>query len=440
MLWTYRGKFLLFDWVFSGESLPDNFYVALVTADNVPTVDTNTLSELTEIADGNGYTEGGYELTPGTPDFDIIIEDDVNNLARIQIKDILWTATGGTIPASGNGARYVVLTDDSESSAAALGDRQIIAVWDMVTDRVATNGFPISITNLELRTVGLGGAVGTDSITEGEDAAPEEDNNWAGDESVPELIPPVAVWKFESGALGTDSIGNNTLTYLDVPGVWRPPVADTVNFKEGEASSYHDAWGAYDPPTVPYVISLAPYKITNGSLDVGFPLKSGDTTKKISICFWIKPLTFCKGPDETEYYYDEWFKKSKSGARSFQITAASDDEGTTYKVRLEVSATGSSFTATYTHSSVLTEGRWYHIAITFEPGDYRIRIWDDTAQAILGTDATGIAIETFVGTADLYIGGQSLSLDGNFDEIVVFDRILTVTEIDAIRTKTYPPT
>jgi len=172
MLWTNRGKFLLFDWVFGGEPLPDNFYVMLITADNVPTADTNTLSELTEIADGNGYTEGGYELTPGTPDFDVIIEDDVNNLARIQIKDILWTATGGTIPASGNGARYVVLTDDSESSSAALGDRQIIAVWDMVTDRVAIDGFPISLTNLELRTVGLGGAVSTDSITEGEDAAP----------------------------------------------------------------------------------------------------------------------------------------------------------------------------------------------------------------------------------------------------------------------------
>ena len=168
MLWTNKGKFLLLDWVFGGEPLPDNFYVALVTADNVPTVDTNTLSELTEIADGNGYTEGGYELTPGTPDFDVIIEDDDNNLAYIQIKDILWTAAGGNIPASGNGARYVVLTDDSESSAAALGDRQIIAVWDMVTDRVATNGFPISLTNLELRTVDLG----TDSITEGEDAAP----------------------------------------------------------------------------------------------------------------------------------------------------------------------------------------------------------------------------------------------------------------------------
>ena len=151
MLWTNRGKFLMLDWVFGGETLPSSYFVALVTADVVPTVDTNTLGQLTEIADGNGYTEGGYEIWPGdsTDRFDVYTEDDTNNRASVQIKDLIWTATGGTIPDSGDGARYAVLTDDN----AVVASRQIIAVWDLVSDRTATVGHVISLEDCELRLV-----------------------------------------------------------------------------------------------------------------------------------------------------------------------------------------------------------------------------------------------------------------------------------------------
>ena len=155
MLWTNRGKFLMFDWVFGGEPLPDSFYVALVTVDDVPTVDTNTLDELTEIAAGNGYTEGGYELPLGVsaPSFDVISEDDENDRAIAQVKDLVWTASGGTIPPTGNGARYAVLTDSTGESGETIGDRQVIAVWDMITDREATDGFSLTLKDCELRAV-----------------------------------------------------------------------------------------------------------------------------------------------------------------------------------------------------------------------------------------------------------------------------------------------
>ena len=155
MLWTNRGKFLALDWIFGGEALPDYFYVALVTVDNVPTVDTNTLGQLTEIADGNGYDEGGYELDPSASgvDFDVFTEDDTNDRAICQIKDLVWTASGGSIPDSGNGARYAVLTDGTGESGETIGDRQVIAVWDLVTDREATDGFVITLEDCELRAI-----------------------------------------------------------------------------------------------------------------------------------------------------------------------------------------------------------------------------------------------------------------------------------------------
>ena len=144
---TNRGVYLLYNYVFRRATMPTNFYVALCTSATQPTVDTNTLSELTEIAAGNGYTTGGYQLTPNATDFDVLTEDDTSNLAKIQVKDVAWTASGGTLPASGNGARWAVLTDDN----ATVGSRQVFAWWDLVSDRSVSSGQPLTLQDGELR-------------------------------------------------------------------------------------------------------------------------------------------------------------------------------------------------------------------------------------------------------------------------------------------------
>ena len=148
-MWTNRGKFLLLAWSFPRVAMPTNLYVALVTDAVAPTADINTLGELTEIADGNGYTEGGFELTPNDTDFDTTTEDDAGDKAFVQVKDIAWTASGGSIPDSGDDARYAVLTDDN----VVVGSRQVIAAWDLVSGRSATDGHAITLEDCELRTV-----------------------------------------------------------------------------------------------------------------------------------------------------------------------------------------------------------------------------------------------------------------------------------------------
>jgi len=145
--WTNRGKYKALDWIFRNATEVTNFYVALVTSATAPTADTNTLGELTEIAAGNGYTTGGYQLTPGATDFDVINEDDTNDLGKIQIKDIVWTASGGSIPASGNGARYAVLTDDN----ATVGSRLVLGYWNLVSDRTVSSGQSLTLQDCELR-------------------------------------------------------------------------------------------------------------------------------------------------------------------------------------------------------------------------------------------------------------------------------------------------
>jgi hypothetical protein len=137
---TYRGEY-------NGGALPTNFYVALCTSAVAPTQDTNVLDDLTQIATGTGYADGGYSLTPGSTDFDVIAEDDGSDFGSIQIKDIVWTASGGSIPNSGDGARYAVLTND----VGAASGREILAYWDLSSDRQVSDGQTLTLQNCELR-------------------------------------------------------------------------------------------------------------------------------------------------------------------------------------------------------------------------------------------------------------------------------------------------
>lgn len=146
--WTNRGKYTLLRYYFLRlGTLPTNFYVALFTSAATPTADTNTFSELTEIAAGNGYTSGGYSLTPGATDFDTMTEDDSGDLAKTLVKDVVWTASGGSLPASGSGASWACLTDDNGT----MGSRIIFAYFDLVSARTVSVGQPLTLQDIELR-------------------------------------------------------------------------------------------------------------------------------------------------------------------------------------------------------------------------------------------------------------------------------------------------
>lgn len=133
---TNKGAYKILDWSLRQETMETNLYLALITNDNVPTVDTNTFSELTEIAAGNGYTSGGYQLTPNSTDFDVWTEDDGADKGYLQLKDIVWTASGGSIPDSGTGAYYAVLLDDNGTVSL----REVYAWFELT-------GAPISVSN-----------------------------------------------------------------------------------------------------------------------------------------------------------------------------------------------------------------------------------------------------------------------------------------------------
>lgn len=145
--WTNKLKYKILGWAFRGETIPTNFYVALFTSATAPTADINTKSELTEVASGNGYTTGGIQLSKNSTDFDVWTEDDTNDRGLIQIKDLVWTASGGNLPGSGDGARYACKTDDN----ATQGSREVYAYWDLSSDRVVSDGQTLTLQDCEIR-------------------------------------------------------------------------------------------------------------------------------------------------------------------------------------------------------------------------------------------------------------------------------------------------
>lgn len=113
---TNRGKFAILATYFraDGTQSPGAFSARL-TKTTAPTADINLFSELTEIAAGNGYSAGGIALARNATDFDVITEDDVNDRALIQTKDLVWNASGGPIPSDSVGAEDLVICDDEVS-------------------------------------------------------------------------------------------------------------------------------------------------------------------------------------------------------------------------------------------------------------------------------------------------------------------------------------
>lgn len=144
---TNRGKMRFIQHYFGNINTPAVFYVHLITPATAPTAGVNTLGQLTQMTGGNGYTSFGQTATRNTTDFDTFTEQDNNTLALTQLKNIAWTATGGTIPSAGSGARYAVLCLDNTST---VNLRDVLVYWDLTSERTVSNGQTITLQNLQI--------------------------------------------------------------------------------------------------------------------------------------------------------------------------------------------------------------------------------------------------------------------------------------------------
>jgi hypothetical protein len=145
---TNRGKNNILATSFRATAISgSSFNGALYTSATTPDADDNVHTDLTQIATGNGYSDGGAAIARDATDWDVLTEDDTNDRALVQLKDIVFTASGGSIPASGDGARYFGLLDNN----ATVNSRELWAFWDLTSDRTVSTGQTLTIQDAEIR-------------------------------------------------------------------------------------------------------------------------------------------------------------------------------------------------------------------------------------------------------------------------------------------------
>lgn len=233
-------------------------------------------------------------------------------------------------------------------------------------------------------------------------------NDFSGDANC------VALWKFDNNP--NDSKGGNDLTEVNTPAY------DSGDKKEGTHS-------------IDFEKGSSQYcTITDANLDAGFPGKSGTSEQSFSICGWFKleslPTTIPYGI-VGKYNYS-------NNQRSYLVWLDADD-----KVNFSIGYNGGTSATAIIFATACQVGRWYHFGVVYDASDnsMKLRIWDDTAQALLDNNQTGTADgDMSPDSAPFEVGrynSDTLCFDGKEDEVVVFKDVLSDAEIDQIRAGTY---
>ncbi len=225
-----------------------------------------------------------------------------------------------------------------------------------------------------------------------------------------------AVWKFEPSFLTKDSRGTNTLTNVGV-------VSNATDFQEGTGSAVFEA-AAADRMI-----------ITDANLSANFPTKSGYTSGIFSGTCWVKLNSLTSTGYLMSKYMPPTFKMSwgvgvlYSGKIIFRI-GWYGGANTEYQIT--------------TSSNLITVGKWYHVGFTYNDSTKScyVRVYDKAADSVIVNETLTFGHNMSISSSAFVLGGvepldTGYSLNGLLDEAVVFNDLLTITQIDKIRQGTY---
>lgn len=234
----------------------------------------------------------------------------------------------------------------------------------------------------------------------------------------------VSVYNFESGAMGADSKGTDTLNTAFGPD------PNTTDYMQGAAS------GDFNSVDNTYL-----YR-DDGNLSAGFPGKSGSGNTTWSAAVWVKVKTAITAGQYagllSKYYLS-------TGARAWELGIEADSGDGHMTAYLAIGTETGDDGEQVDHASTLQAGIWYHIAVTYDDATKAatIRIYDANAAAILGTDVdTTTTANMYAGNSAFQIGRRTNNtgrdITGLLDEAVIFNDVLSAAEIDSIRAGTFP--
>jgi len=245
-------------------------------------------------------------------------------------------------------------------------------------------------------------------------------NDFSNDSSV------YGVYNFESGALTDDSSAQGTAQ--DFTASANAPDSDTSNYKQGAGSAdYDDSVPEYH------------YR-TDANLATGHPFKSSTGEHDFSVCYWVRKNS---GNTGTTYAVSKYDTNSE---RTYGHAFLDSD----YLVIIHGYNSGDSFGYAINTEHAFVTDRWYWIFATYTASTdvHTVKVWDDNSGSYV-VDTSGDSSsegDMTVGSAPFAVGGRFAtgsaagSFDGKVDELVVFDRVISETEADYIRTHRYNET
>lgn len=138
--WTDYGLSRMLDITFRGATAGTACSVHLLSSLTGADTDTELWAGISgnEVAAGTGY--GSATITMDATGFDVLADDAVNNRQYLQLRDVVWTASGGDIAAAG---AALVITDG--------GTDYVYAIFDFGGTVTATDGGTFTLQNCELR-------------------------------------------------------------------------------------------------------------------------------------------------------------------------------------------------------------------------------------------------------------------------------------------------
>lgn len=225
-----------------------------------------------------------------------------------------------------------------------------------------------------------------------------------------------AYYRFEPGGLTTDSKSTNHLTASA-----SPPTSSTAwwGYNEGTGSALYTR------------TSSQCHYITDANLPSGFPTKSGETNTTFTVCFWMRYSSATQYGGLVSKYL------ATGNLRSWSILWGNTNQiivlwGTTNGTVAETFNCGTSSVGT---------NQWYHISVAFDGPNKKILVvihpqWGKYPSSILEFTPTNtlsaVGSELRIGSYD----GVNY-WNGYIDEVVIFDKFLSMADMDAVRSGTF---
>jgi len=165
------------------------------------------------------------------------------------------------------------------------------------------------------------------------------------------------------------------------------------------------------------------YLSISGASETGLDLTG---TQKVTISLWVKLES---QPAVAAHFASKYTTTTAQRLWRFLYY----NSGGTYQIRWQVGATGSSTVCTASYNKVLNNGTWYHLVVTYDDSANETEFFID-GESVATSAGCGYSIYDNSDTP-FAIGAANVNTtpayftDGIIDEVGIWSRILTPTEV-----------